>query len=333
MTADVISRATEIADDLLFPHALETDRSDVVPRASLDALAAAGLYGIVGDPSDGGLGADFETFLHVIEILAGGCLSTCFVWIQHHSVVRAVTSTETPALRERWARRMCMGEVRAGIALAGLASGPRRIAAARMGQGWSLTGTAPWVTGWGLIDVLQVAGRDEGDQVVSTLIDARPADGMTVDPPLELVALSSTVTSSAHFNDLRVSDDQVLSIQPLVERLKGDHATLRTHAAMAAGVASRCVALMGATPMADELESVRLRIRTAAPDEMVAVKAAASELAWRAAGALVVATGSRSLIVAEHAQRLAREAMFLLVFGGRPALRDELVALLERRRS
>ncbi|MBO0868041.1 MAG: hypothetical protein J2P15_05705, partial [Micromonosporaceae bacterium] len=54
-------------------------------------------------------------------------------------------------------------------------------------------------------------------------------------------------------------------------------------------------------------------------------RAAASALAMRAATALTVATGARSLLVTEHAQRLVREAMFLLVFGSRPAIKEALL--------
>jgi alkylation response protein AidB-like acyl-CoA dehydrogenase len=51
----------------------------------------------------------------------------------------------------------------------------------------------------------------------------------------------------------------------------------------------------------------------------------ASAFAYRAAGTLAVRTGSRSVLRDQHAQRLAREAMFLLVFGSRPAIREALL--------
>ena len=42
----------------------------------------------------------------------------------------------------------------------------------------------------------------------------------------------------------------------------------------------------------------------------------------------MVRTGSRAVLAGNHAQRLYREAGFLLVFGSRPAIRDELLGLL-----
>src|ERR1035438_745219 len=50
------------------------------------------------------------------------------------------------------------------------------------------------------------------------------------------------------------------------------------------------------------------------PQTMPAARAAAAELAMRAASALVVANGSRSILTDADPQRLAREAIFLLVF-------------------
>jgi alkylation response protein AidB-like acyl-CoA dehydrogenase len=48
---------------------------------------------------------------------------------------------------------------------------------------------------------------------------------------------------------------------------------------------------------------------------MPAARARASELALHAATTLVVTGGGRSITMDHHAQRLAREALFLLVFG------------------
>jgi hypothetical protein len=51
----------------------------------------------------------------------------------------------------------------------------------------------------------------------------------------------------------------------------------------------------------------------------------------RAASTLAVETGSRAVLTTQHAQRLIREAAFLLVFGSRPPIREALLRRLERR--
>ena len=324
--AHTVARAREIAEDVLFPRAAETDAAELVPRENLDALAAAGLYGISGPREAGGLDVDFETYVAVIETLAGACLATAFVWLQHPGVVRAVAGAN--ALRERLLGPMCRGDVRAGIALGGLLAHAPGIRARREGDGWVFDGEAPLVSGWGRIDVLQIAGIDESANVVLALVDAKPGAGMEVGALLDLVALRSTATAPVRFRSLALSKDRVTSVQPLAERERQDHLTLRSHAALATGVAARCISLIGETPLASQLEAVRKRLTTAAPSDVPAAKAAAAELAHRAAATLVVTSGSRSLVRAHHADRLAREALFLLVFGSRPAVRAALLTEL-----
>ncbi len=58
---------------------------------------------------------------------------------------------------------------------------------------------------------------------------------------------------------------------------------------------------------------------------MAQARAAASELTVRAAAALAVQTRSTAVAVDAHAQLLAREALFLLVFGSRPAIKGALL--------
>jgi len=63
---------------------------------------------------------------------------------------------------------------------------------------------------------------------------------------------------------------------------------------------------------------------------MPGARAAACELALRATAALVVTQGSGAILADHDAQRLAREALFLLVFGSRPPIREALAGLLTR---
>jgi hypothetical protein len=63
---------------------------------------------------------------------------------------------------------------------------------------------------------------------------------------------------------------------------------------------------------------------------MPAARAAACELALRATAALVVSQGSTAVLAGQDAQRLAREALFLLEFGSRPPIKESLGGLLTR---
>ncbi|MDQ1442374.1 MAG: hypothetical protein QOG97_2602 [Acidimicrobiaceae bacterium] len=330
-----LESAQGIADELLFPTALATDAGERVPPSHLDRLAEAGLYGLFGPVEAGGLAADPATGLQVVEVLAGGCLTTTFVWIQHHSALLAVANSATPGLRERWLEAMCRGKCRAGIAIVGLRPGPDGVSARAVDGGWLVNGVVPWVTGWGMIDVVHTVALAPGGQVVWALLDAVESPGLTCQP-LRLVAVNASATVAVRFTDHFVPAERVTGVESATEWAAHEPRKLRTNGSLALGVARRCCRLLGPGsepgPLDAAVDACRAALDHAAlfdPDSLPAARAAASHLACRAAGDLVVATGSRSVLLDQHPQRLAREAMFLLVAAGRPAIREELRRLFE----
>ncbi|HEX5140977.1 MAG TPA: acyl-CoA dehydrogenase family protein, partial [Dehalococcoidia bacterium] len=116
MSHPAIEAAEDIAERLLFPSALETDAAETPPLSHFEALAEAGLYGLTGPVEAGGKALGMRDFAAVVERLASGCLTTTFIWIQHNTPVRELTSTPNDSLRRDWLARLCSGEVRAGIA-------------------------------------------------------------------------------------------------------------------------------------------------------------------------------------------------------------------------
>jgi alkylation response protein AidB-like acyl-CoA dehydrogenase len=322
-----LDSARKITDDLLFPSAMAVDAADRVPAGHLDALADAGLYGLTGPVAAGGLGGGLADLCGVTEMLASGCLATTFVWMQHHRAVRAVAAG-LPAIRDRWLAGLCRGQVRAGIALGGALPGPPllRARAARPG-GYLLDGRSPWVTGWGLVDVLYTAARDDHGDLVTMLVPAANDPALAA-RPVTPVATSASCTVDLAFRDLFVPADQVLEVVTVPDWQSADARGLRPNGSLALGVAARCCALAGPSALDDELARRRLVLGAAAPPDLPAARASAAELALRAAAMLVTTAGSTSILAGEHPQRLAREALFLLVFGSRPAIKQHLAALL-----
>ena len=318
---DPVALARTISDDVLFPGALEVDAAEIVPVARLDRLANAGLYGLAGPSSAGGMGIDMGTGLEIVEILAGGCLTTAFVWIQHHGAVRALTEAGPSPLRDDFLEPLCRGAVRAGVAFSGLRRpGPPMLAAAPVPGGWRFDGHAPWVTGWGRIDVIRAAARREDGEIVWAFIDARDGASLAAER-LRLAAVNASATVTLTFRDHFVGDDRVIGIQAFDEWQAHDRAGLRLNGSLALGVAGRCAALLESDPLRDAVNECRAALDQAAPDAMPAARAQASALALHAATTLVVTGGGGSITMDHHAQRLAREALFLLVFGQTPSIK------------
>ncbi len=326
----ILDLAARIADQVLFPAAMAVDAADRVPAGHLDLLAREGWYGLAGPPEHGGLGADPPTACRVTETLAGGCLATAFVWLQHLGVVRSIAAARTGGQAARWLEPLCRGERRAGVALGGtLPSAPLRARPAR--GGYRLDGFSPWVTGWGLIDVVHVAARDPEDNIVLALLDAAPGPALSAEP-LRMVAVNASRTVQLRFDGQFVAADRVTDITSWRAWQAADAMRLRTNGSLALGVAARCCRLIGPGPLDRELSAARAALDAAAGSAgaLPAARADAAELAARASAALVAVAGSRGILSGEHPQRLAREALFLLVFGSRPAIRERLVSRLTR---
>jgi alkylation response protein AidB-like acyl-CoA dehydrogenase len=316
-----VAVARRLAGQLLAPAAAEVDATGVLPRGHLDALADAGLYGLVGPPRAGGLDADGTTLAAVVEELAAGDLATAFVWLQHHGVVGrlAATGSHPDLLAD-----LCAGRRRAGIALqAATRPDAAPVTLRREGGDLVLDGAVPWVTGWELVDVVLVAARD-GEDVAFVLVDAVVGPGLGV-VPQSLVAVQASATVELRLTGHRVPAGRLLGSTPLAQVRAGDAAGLRLNGSLALGLVRRCCRLVGPSPLDGELAAVRARLDAAGPAELPAARAEAATLAHRASGALAVATGSASVRVGSVAERTAREALFLLVFGSRPAIRAALL--------
>ncbi len=146
---------------------------------------------------------------------------------------------------------------------------------------------------------------------------------------LRLVGANASGTVTLRFRDHVVPAERVVGEEPHADVLARDAAGLRLNGSLALGVVDRCCRLMGPSAFDEQLVAARRSLDEATPETLPAARASASELALRASAGLTVAHGSRSILLDQHPQRLAREAMFLLVFGSRPPIRAELSRRIE----
>jgi alkylation response protein AidB-like acyl-CoA dehydrogenase len=333
-------RACDIADNVLFPAALEVDGAARVPAEHLDLLAAEGFYGAAADPN-----VDFPALAATVEALASGDLATTLVWIQHLTPVFALLGQTSP-LAEAWLPALVAGQRRGGIALAGIRPPKNFLRVRRSGGDFVLDGTVAWVTGWGMIDVVYVAARDADDVVHFLLMDTPrvPAgDDDAVAPTLRtetqrLVALQASNTVNVTFAGHLVPSDRLVSTTPFEAWKSGDSGGSALNGFLALGVVRRCAALLRDGPgekdgiaLAASADACRSALLAGDTAGTPAARAAASELAWRAAATLTTWQGARSVLLTSQAQRLVREATFTMVFGSRPAIRDALLGRLGRR--
>ncbi len=143
---DLSARVDALARGVVAEHAAAVDAEAAFPRAAVDALAEAGLLGLISAREVGGMGHGVTAAARVVERLARECGSTAMVVCMHYAGVAVV---------ERYGAK----EVRRGLAsgqrlttLAFSEAGSRShfwaptSTAARAGDGVRLDAHKSWVT-------------------------------------------------------------------------------------------------------------------------------------------------------------------------------------------
>lgn len=327
MTAShpLVARARRLADDLLAPQAEQVDQGEV-PAGHLTEIRRSGLLGLNAPKEYGGAAAPSAVVRETAEILAGACCSTWFVQTQHHTPVLALAGSEGPA-RARLLGRLASGELLSGVAYAHLRAHPRTpVRATRERGGWRFDGTVPWYTGWGLNDVMLLAGVTEQDEALFAFTEAREQPGLRASAPMRLAALTAARTVSLDLTGLWLPEEAVALRAPRERWAATDRLKTLNAGPAVFGVARAALELVDedtAEPLRARLGEVRDRAYALAdearpherPAERLALRTQAHEVLLAATTAAVVAGGGRSMLLTHRAQRLAREALFLMVQG------------------
>ncbi|PBC65890.1 acyl-CoA dehydrogenase [Streptomyces sp. Tue6028] len=329
----LVTSARRLAAEVLAPRAERVDQEGV-PADSIEAVKRSGLLGLSAPVAYGGAAAPAAVVREVAEIVAGACCSTWFVQTQHHTPVTTLAQCERP-LRERLLRRLANGELLSGVAYAQLRAHPRvPVRVSRERGGWRFDGTVPWYTGWGLNDVMLLAGVTDADEALFAFTEAREQPGLRPSPPMRLAALTASRTVSLELDGLLLPDDAVALRVPYATWAAGDRPRNTNASPAVFGITEAALGLLdapdgdpAARATAQELRARLDEVRRLAYgladhpvpgeriEERLAAKTRAYDVMRAATTAAVVAGGGRAMGLDSPAQRLAREGMFLLVQG------------------
>lgn len=334
MPTDWPHEAQLVVEEILDKYAADVDRTGRLPRAHLDELARRGFYGLVTSE-----GITPDVLIDTAATLIAGCLSTGFVWAQHIGALRSVAWGANNTLREQYMARMQTGDYRCGVSYAGARSTPT-LFAQRSGTGnFIVTGTAPFVTGWGYIDAIATAVRVRdatGESVATLLIPVKDIEGLSAEP-LPLIAADASSTVRLTFDHTAIDAALAIDIKPITALRSGTPAaTDWFNGVLSLGVLSRCVrelkTLAAESAPAHETRYAHLRAQftPALGNEHATytLRADLAHAALDAAAAVVVATGSTATTPHSTPERLLRQATFALVCTTRAPIKTALLQQL-----
>jgi alkylation response protein AidB-like acyl-CoA dehydrogenase len=297
-------------------------------RALREALAEMGRLGLLGlrVPAEyGGLSLSPLDFRRFQEASARASGALAFLESQHQSACSLIARCSNDGLRARLLPKLARGEATSAIAFSHLRrSGPPPVLATPGSGGYRLDGRLPWVTGWGLFTLCVTAAPLPDGRILFAVHPLATFTTLRASPPLELAAMTVTQTVTLEVDGLFIPDSEVVDIHPASWIRDNDRIAIALQSPLALGCAQAAIDVVraqnkpAATAAADRLqkeldgvrdEAYRAMEENADVEKGLKARAAAIELAGRAAHAAVVAAAGAGNLMSHAAQRVYREAL------------------------
>ena len=327
------------------------DATDVAgdwPAEDLRELDSAGFLTVALPKSFGGAAASALDQHLGYEAIARASLAVALIVSQGDAAIGLIDASKSLA-RDAFLKRVASGEfITVGIAqlTTSRQGGKPALLAVPEGDGYRIDGSIPWCTGAAHAGFIVVGAMTEDAR---HLLFVLPSDspGLKVDPPLPLVALRSTWTTALHCEAVHVPQSNVLA-GPAEKVLSRDNHLALGQAFLAMGLCRGGIDLIaehrsGAAQSASasfdaQLRALREQVlalcqagrESEAADAAASIRTRCNDLAVRITHAAIALYKGRALLAGHPAQRLAREAMFLLVWSCPNPVIDCTVEMLAR---
>jgi alkylation response protein AidB-like acyl-CoA dehydrogenase len=187
--------ARRFADEKIAPKAAEWDRGHIFPRELFGELGELGLMGVCVPEARGGAGADFLSYVLVLEELSRGDAGVGVTVAVHTSACTLpLLSYDSP-----YVPALAAGEEIGAFALTEAGSGSDAGAMRTRVADGRISGSKQWITNGSHASTFLVFAR-EGERVSAFVVRAG-ADGFSVTREEEKMGLNSSSTADLAFED------------------------------------------------------------------------------------------------------------------------------------
>jgi alkylation response protein AidB-like acyl-CoA dehydrogenase len=209
--------ARDFAAAEIEPHAARWDREHHFPKELFGKLAELGLMGVCVPEEYGGAGADFLSYILVLEEISRADAGVgVTVGVHTSAVTLPILNFGTDEQRARFVPPLARGEVIGAFALteaeAGSDAGSLRTTAEPDGDGWRISGTKQFISTARFAGTILLFARTDpstpGARGVSAFI--LDADHIRITGEEEKLGLNSSVTNSIVVEEQYVDRDRLL---------------------------------------------------------------------------------------------------------------------------
>jgi len=192
--------ARRFADEVVAPRASDWDRERRFPREVAAQLGELGLMGVCVPEELGGSGADFVSYILVIEEISRGDAGLgCTLAVHTSAGTLPIAAYGTLDQAQRLVPPLAQGHELAAFALTESGAGSDAGAIRTRATDGRITGTKQWVTNGGHAHSVLVFARDDDDRI-SAYLARRGAEGMAVAREEDKMGLHSSSTADLTFD-------------------------------------------------------------------------------------------------------------------------------------
>jgi butyryl-CoA dehydrogenase len=208
----------EFAEAEVAPIAAELDREHRFPRELLPKMADMNLMGMPYPEKAGGAGADYLSYIIVMEELSRACASTAVILSAHTSLATwPIFKFGTEAQKDQYLPDMTSGRRLGAFALtepaAGTDAGAGTATATLHADGYALNGSKMFITNAPYADVYIVFAKtdpERGTRGISAFIVEKDTPGFSVGEAEHKLGIRGSSTPPIYFSDCRVPKEALL---------------------------------------------------------------------------------------------------------------------------
>ncbi|MGW2134269.1 acyl-CoA dehydrogenase family protein [Streptomyces coelicoflavus] len=214
---EIRARARETVAHEVAPRAARADETGEFVHDSVQALAAAGLCGLLFPADLGGTGDTHVAYALAMEEIAAGCAATSLVFMTQTHAAYPILVAGSQRVRRRHVPGLLDGSRYGALAItepnAGSDVSSLRTTATRTGNGYLLNGSKTFITTGDRADVIVCfasTDRSAGRAGVSAFVVPGSQEGVGHGTPFRKLGMNGSSTAELFFDDVRVPADHRL---------------------------------------------------------------------------------------------------------------------------
>ena len=204
--------AREFALEYVEPVAAELDKTERYPKELVEKMVELDFMGICYPAEYGGAGADYLSYILVLEQICRSCASTGIIYSAHVSLASfPIYNWGSEELKQKYLAPMCKGEKLGAFALtepgAGTDAGSGQCTAVLDGNEYVLNGTKCFITNGGVADtyiVFALTDPTAGVKGISAFVVEAGLPGFEIGKHEDKMGIRGSQTTELIFKNCRI---------------------------------------------------------------------------------------------------------------------------------